>query len=408
VKSAKEVQSSKGRAVHSTPLKSRQITVIIGMGQLIVWGMTYYLPAVISAPVRAETGWSEGLVFGAFSLSVLVSGLVAPTVGHWMVATTARRVLSVGLILNAAGLGLLGAAHSPAVWVLGWLVLGLGMAMGLYTAAFSALGLIFASGTRRAITNVTLFGGFASTAMWPLGAWLLPLIGWRMLCFTYALALLFLLLPFYRRGLPRPHSGDAPPKLRPARAPQATLRQISIFTALAINLMISGFISATLSVHLLAILGALGASAAVAVGLGAMIGPAQVGARLLERIGGERLHPLYTLFISNIALALGVGLLLLGQPFLALAVIAYGAGNGLTTIARGTVPLALFGHADYARWIGRLAVPALAVQASAPVLSALIISRFGMNALLIGLGVAALCSPLICLALLRAQPATGR
>ncbi|MEX0970761.1 MAG: MFS transporter [Paracoccaceae bacterium] len=392
----------------STPANPRQITIIIGMGQLIVWGMTYYLPAVIAAPVRAETGWSEGLVFGAFSLAVLVSGLVAPTVGHWMVATSARRVLSVGLILNAAGLGLLGVAHSPAIWVLGWLVLGLGMAMGLYTAAFSALGLMFVSGTRRAITNVTLFGGFASTAMWPLGAWLLPQIGWRMLCFTYALALLCLVLPFYRRGLPRPHSGGAPGSVRPAGAPPVSLRQTMIFAALAANLMISGFISATLSVHLLAILGALGASAAVAVGLGAMIGPAQVGARVLERIGGERLHPLYTLLISNVALALGIGLLMVGQPFLALAVIAYGAGNGLTTIARGTVPLALFGQAHYARWIGRLAVPALAVQASAPLLSALIITRFGMGGLLTGLGIAALCGPPICLFLLRVQPAPDR
>jgi len=374
----------------------------------MVWGMTYYLPAIIFKPVRVETGWGEGVVYGAFSLSVLVSGLVAPLVGRWMVATTARRVLSVGLILNAGGLGLVGAAHSPAIWVLGWLVLGLGMAMGLYTAAFSALGLMFASGTRRAITNVTLFGGFASTAMWPLGAWLLPQIGWRMLCFTYALSLLCILLPFYRRGLPRPHSGDTSASQHHAADTQVTTRNGILFAALAANLMISGFISATLSVHLLTVLGALGASAAVAVGLGAMIGPAQVAARLLERIGGERLHPLYTLMVSNIALAFGVGLLLVGQPFLALAVIAYGAGNGLTTIARGTVPLALFGATHYARWMGRLAVPALAVQAAAPLVSAMIITALGMKGMLVMLAVAALCSLPICLFLMRAQPGTLR
>jgi hypothetical protein len=146
---------------------------------------------------------------------------------------------------------------------------------------------------------------------------------------------------------------------------------------LALVLTISAGVGSIMVVHLLIFLQASGATFAEAVALGTLFGPAQVGARVIERVFGERYHPIWTMIASCAAMAVGLALLLAGFAILAMAVVVYAGGYGIMWIARGTLPLALYGPARYATLMGRLAFPSLVVQALAPSAGALLIERSG-------------------------------
>ncbi|MFD1702613.1 MFS transporter [Methylopila henanensis] len=281
-------------------------------------------------------------------------------------------------------------------------MLGLGMGAGLYDAAFSTLGRIFGASARRAITNLTLFGGFASTICWPLSALAVEHVGWRGACFAYAAVqvlvmapALFLLLPREARKAPRaPERADAGAK---------TCRERGTFWLLAVILMANGAVQTTVSVHLLTILQAQGIALAAAVAIGALIGPSQVGARLVEMLVGDRLHPTATLACAGALVAVGVVLLAFGAGPAAVAVVLYAAGNGVWSIARGTVPLALFGAERYAVVMGRLAAPNLVVQAAAPFAAGFVFSAAGTDTTLGVLAMLAVTNLLATVALARSR-----
>jgi len=282
------------------------------------------------------------------------------------------------------------------------MVLGIGMAMGLYEAAFATLGVLFGRSARRPITLVTLLAGFASTLGWPLSAWLVPWLGWRATCFLYAGLLLVTLIPLYlqvpRAGaamLATTTTGDA--SVLPAGWVRRSLVLMGLFFTLR------AVISATLSVHLIGLLGGLGLCVAAAVGIAMMQGPAQVGGRLLEATLGRAAHPLNAARLGGALLPLGA-LLLLAGPVAALPfVLLYGASNGILTISRGTLPLALFGPRGYPVLMGKLALPILIAQAAAPAATAPVVAAlpaltvFALAGVLAGLAV-------LCLVPLRAAP----
>ncbi|WP_261402702.1 MFS transporter [Chenggangzhangella methanolivorans] len=260
--------------------------------------------------------------------------------------------------------------------MLGWAVIGFGMGAGLYDAAFSTLGRIFGASARRAITHLTLFGGFASTVCWPLSALAVEHIGWRGACFAYAAVQALVMAPTLFLLLPR-EARKAPSALDRAGAGTTTSRERRTFWLLAVILMANGAVQTTVSVHLLTILQAQGMQLVAAVAVGALIGPSQVGARVIEMLVGDRLDPTATLAWAGALVAVGVLLLALGAGPAAVAVVLYAAGNGVWSIARGTVPLALFGAERYAVVIGRLAAPNLMVQAAAPFAAGLVIAQVG-------------------------------
>ena len=262
----------------------------------------------------------------------------------------------------------------------------------------------------RAITNLTLFGGFASTVCWPLSAFLAETYGWRAACLIYALLHLVISLPLQMAVMPARSASPAGPvvdaaTVAAARGATASRRELAAFVLLALVLTISSGIGSVVVVHLLTFLQAKGVAFATAVTLGTLFGPAQVGARFVERIFGERYHPIWTMVASCVAMAAGLLLLLL-LPFLAVAILVYAGGYGIMWIARGTLPLALFGPDRYATLMGRLAFPSLIVQALAPSAGALLIEYSGpivtvaaltglaiVNALLIGILCAAFRRP---------------
>ena len=351
-----------------------KVVICLGVAQIFGWGTSFYFPAVLAAPIVADTGWPLGGVVGGVSIGLLVSGLVSPRVGLAIERHGGRPVLVLSSLLFAAGLAGIALAPTLPAYLLAWAVVGLGMGTGLYDAAFAVLGTMYGKRARGPITNLTLFGGFASTVCWPLGAALVDAYGWRATSLVYAAIHLMIALPMHLTAIPRRSPGassadqpDAATQQRPEpHRPALPATQRSQFALLALVLTISSAVGAIVVVHLLIFLQARGLPFAVAVSLGTLFGPAQVGARLIESLFGRHYHPIWTMVVSCALMAIGLLLLLVDLPIVAAAILLYGGGYGIMWIARGTLPLALFGPHRYASLMGRLALPALIAQALAP------------------------------------------
>jgi len=369
--------------VTSDSLDRRVVITALGVVQILAWGTSFYIPAVFAEPIVKDTGWSLGWVVGGTSIGLLVAGLISPQVGRIIDVHGGRPVLFASSIFYAAGLAGIGLAPALPVYLFAWVLLGIGMGTGLYDAVFAALGRLYGSEARGPITNLTLFGGFASTVCWPLSAFMIEHVGWRSACFIYAALHLVVALPLQMaviRRAPKPAAASpldaAPPPPAPARIANETL----IFALLALVLSIAAGIGSIVVVHLLIFLQARGVDFALAVSLGTLFGPAQVGARVVERLFGSRYHPIWTMIASCGLMAAGLLLLLGGFPILLLVILLYGAGYGISWIGRGTLPLALFGPVRFPRLMGKLAFPSLIVQAVAPSAGALLIEARGVDA----------------------------
>jgi hypothetical protein len=362
----------------------------LGVVQILAWGSSYYLLAVLAAPIARDTGWPLTWIVFGLSVGLFVAGMVSPRVGEAIRRHGGRPILALSALLLAAGLLTLAAAPVLPVFVAGWVLIGLGMGAGLYDAAFATLGSLYGRGARPAITILTLWGGFASTVCWPLSAFLVAHLGWRGACAGYAALQLAVSLPLILMVLPRKIATTAgAPSAVPAGVPLASTEK-RVFILLMAIAVLSGLTVTIVSVHLLTILQGRGLSLAEAVALGALIGPAQVAARLLEMAGGGRHHPVWTLAGATGLAAAGLGMMALGLPFVGAAIFLYGAGNGIFSIARGTLPMALFGPDRYAPIMGQLARPALIAQALAPSVGAVLLSVGGADLTLDTLGLLAL------------------
>jgi hypothetical protein len=363
-------------------LDRRVVITALGIAQILAWGTSFYFPAVFAGPIVADTGWSLGYVVGGTSVGLLVAGLISPQVGKIIDVRGGRPILLASSLFYAAGLIGIGLAPALPVYLMAWVLLGIGMGTGLYDAVFAALGRMYGSAARGPITNLTLFGGFASTVCWPLSAFMIEHIGWRDACFVYAGLHLFVALPLQMAVIRRAPKSAAATHADTAQftSPPTIANETLIFALLALVLSIAAGIGSIVVVHLLIFLQARGVDFAVAVSLGTLFGPAQVGARVVERLFGSRYHPIWTMIGSCTLMAVGL-LLLAGRfPILLLMILLYGAGYGISWIGRGTLPLALFGPVRFPRLMGKLAFPSLIVQALAPSAGALLIEASGADA----------------------------
>ena len=283
-------------------------------------------------------------------------------------------MLSGSNLLFAVGLVLLGASQSGAALAVAWLVLGAAMGMGLYDAAFGALGRIYGETARSAITGITLIAGFASTVGWPLTAWGLDTIGWRWTCYGWAVAHVVIGLPLNLIFLPRTQATH----LTEVSAVKPHIPIDRNMVLLAFAFASAWTVTSAMAAHLPRIVEALGASQAQAIFAGAMIGPAQVAGRLFEAGVLSRFHPLISNRLACVTHPLGACVIaILGGGGAAAFALLHGAGNGVLTIARGTVPLAIFGPENYAYRLGLLGAPSRFCQALAPVGFGLLIVSMG-------------------------------
>lgn len=376
----------------------RQSAVIVALGinQILAFASSYYLPAVLAVPMSRELGVASSTVFAAFSVALLMSAFVGPHVGRTFDRFGGRPILVVTSVVFALALLLLGSARNPAWMFAAWALLGVAMCSGLYEGAFATLVRLYGHDARGAITGVTLFGGFASTVGWPLSAWMASQFGWRGACYGWALLQLLVALPLHAllptgaatpAHSPRPAGEQAPPAL--PTATEGTATRATLLLALVFSVVV--FNSTAMASHLPGLLVIAGASVASAVAVAALVGPAQVAGRVLEFGVLGKLHPLLSGRLAALAHPAGAALLALaGAPAAAAFVIIHGTGNGILTIARGTLPLALFGAAGYGKRQGLLMVPAGMAQAAAPWLFGLCIERWGLGSLWISSALALL------------------
>jgi MFS family permease len=353
--------------------------LVLGVTQILAWGMIFYTPVLIVPLIAAERSWTMAFTMAGFSVCLLVAGLVAPFVGRSIDRFGGHVVMTAGSLIGALGLALLARVDSPAGYFAVWVVLGAALSASLYDAAFGTLGRIFGAAARRPITALTLAGGFASTAGWPATHFLVEAVGWRGTYMIYAAVLALVAAPLHAFLLPRSRAEVDVPKAGDAKPPAKVLPSKGLpFVLVASAFAAYAFVPSGLSAHLLAIFARSGIDAGTVVWIGALFGPAQVGARLIEFSFGKDLHPLWVVrFALGTLLCAFVMLAVLGVsvPVAAAFALMFGGANGLVTITRGAVPLALFGASGYGLLMGRLAAPFLLVQAAAPLVMAFVVDR---------------------------------
>lgn len=347
----------------------------LGLAQLINWGVSFYLPGAFASAILRDTHWPATLVHGGLSIALLVMALVSPLSWRWIDRFGGRRVMCAGSLLNAAGCLLLATSTTPVHYLAAWLVLGVGMRLSLYDAAFATLAAILGQDARRAMVQITLFGGLATSLFWPLGGWLADSFGWRtgLACFaTFAMLGWTLLLGLLQMARVSPAGTTRSVAIDLPRRP-------ALLYGLAMALI--AFLASGLSAHLTGLLAGHG----LPIALAALWGIGQVAARLVESLQTRPIPALRLNLWVGVALpaCFTLGLAGLGSaPLAGLFVLAYGALNGLATLLRASLPLELFANDAYASALGRLLAPAFVLAAVAPWAYALLRTRAGDLAML--------------------------
>jgi MFS family permease len=379
----------------------------LGTAQTLAWGSTYYLPALLARPMAEGLGLPVSHVWAAFTAALLVSAALGPFAGRAIDRWGGRPVLMGTSMMAALGLAAMSQVQGTVSLVLAWLLIGLVMGSGLYEAAFAALVRLKGTDARASITGITLIAGFASTVGWPLSGWMEAEFGWRGACMGWAGLHLLLGLPL-NAGIPRASALPEPSRKAPIAqaAPEATPAvppHPGTAWALSYVFAVTWFVSTAMAAHLPALLVASGATLAGAVAIGALVGPAQVAGRLFEFGLLRRMHPLFAARAAALGHPLGVFCwMLIGPVAGPVFAILHGAGNGILTIAKGTLPLVYFGPTGYGQRQGLIMLPSRVAQAFAPLVFGACFERWGANALWISsaLGLSALA----CLLWLRTAP----
>lgn len=367
--------------------------VCLGLTQLVGWGVTFYLIGALGPAMAADLGWNAATVYGGFSAAIVVMAMVSPLAGLAVDRWGGHRVMPAGAVVAALGCTLLAAAHGLALYYLAWIALGIGMRLCLYDAAFASLARAAGPTARRPMSQITLFGGLASTVMWPVGHALAGWLGWRGAVLAYG-ALALSTLPLYL-ALPRErYAAPAGAKDKAATGLARSLGERRLAGALyALIAMLTNFLAAGNAAHLISLLSGLGLAAAAAVSVAALWGVGQFAARLADVALGSRLHPLtLTLAVGTVLPLCFLLALLSGGNLYATAAYAllYGACNGLLTITRGTLPLALFDFRSYGTLVGALLIPSFLLTATAPVAYAYLVESHGARgAMAVSVGLAA-------------------
>ena len=372
------------RARLTDPMASAVLA--LGITQITAWGTSYYCLGVLAGPISQDTGWSRGFVFLGFTVALLTMGLVSSAVGGAVDRRGARAVMTLGTLLVSAGLFALAHVRSEAAYLAVWAFLGLGMRLCLYDAAFAALVQVVPSRGRTAISYLTLFGAFASSVFWVVGHSLNEQVGWRQTLVLFALINLVVCLPLHWFGLARretPETAAAPPGPPPAAADGPPLEGRARAVALvlfALIMSLNGFVFGVVSVQLVPLLEAAGLATAAAVWVASMKGVAQFGGRVVEILFARNLRAITVGRIAVGVLPPSLLLLLAGTGSLPLIVaftLLMGASQGVITIVRGAVPLALFGAKGYGAVLGLIATPVLVVNAASPTVFAWIVDHWG-------------------------------
>ncbi|XYQ53404.1 MFS transporter [Pectobacterium carotovorum] len=376
---------------------STRAIFFIGAAQIAVWGGSFFILSVLARPIMEDTGWARQWVYGGLSLGIFISGILLPWVGKCIKRYGGREILAGSGAVAALGLIIIACTHTLPWYIFAWIILGIAMAMGLYDSLYAVLGNSYGQGAKTAITTVTLISGFCTTIVWPLLAFGVTHVGWRATCLVWAAVLIVTVWPIYRISLP------ASP-ITPSRKPKQQSNDASvtidknIYLLMSTIFMLAAIIMTVISVQLIDILQDGGMSLTGAVGVTALIGPSQVAARVMDIVIKFK-HPVLSLLVSVVLVLTGLILIAIFPKHAVFAVIVYGCGNGLRSIVRGTLPLAILRPNEFAVVMGRIARPSLIAQGATPIVSALLFEHFGTGTLMLTLVTIAALSVILSLVL---------
>jgi MFS family permease len=361
------------------------VVAVLGSTQTLAWASSYYVPAILGVPIANGLGIAPSVLFAVFSGSLLLQAAIGPWIGQLIDRYGGRAILTASNAVLAAGLAILGSCQEMVGLIAAWLLLGLGMAMGLYDPAFAALTRLYGREARASITGITLIAGFASTVGWPTSAWLDHAFGWREACLIWAVLNLIVAMPLNWLVIPPvPPLASRAPTARPAGEDDPPAGAMPI---LAFYFAATAFVTGAMAAHMPRLLETAGTSAAAAIFAGTLVGPAQVGARLVEFGLLRAVHPVWSARIAAFMHPVGAGILaFFGPAGVTLFALAHGAGNGMITIAKGTLPLAIFGPRGYGRRNGLLSVPARLALSASPFTFGVLLDQIGAMAVLISAG----------------------
>lgn len=377
-------------------LNRTQVTVLLGVAQTLAWASSYYLLAILAQPISQAIDISYSFVFGAFSVALLVAAAIGPVTGYLIDRFGGSVVLMTSNVVFAAGFLILSQATEAFHVFIAWAVIGVAMGGGLYEAAFSTVVYLYGQKARSVITGITLFAGFASTVGWLLSSFLEKIYGWAMVCVIWAVLHVFIGLPLNgwlsRASVDREFEAvDKPHEESISQNQEQTEAKVRRKNAylMAYVFAVTWFISTSMVSHLPQLLQVSGAVLVAAIAAAALVGPSQVAGRIVEYTLLKQTHPLFSARLAILAhpfAALCLGLF--GAPAIYLFTIFHGLGNGILTIAIGTLPLKVFGTKGYGQRQGWLMVPARVIQAGSPFLFGLALANWGSQALWITVSLA--------------------
>jgi predicted MFS family arabinose efflux permease len=377
------------------------LVAALGTAQMLGWGSTFYLPAILADTMAADLGVAPVTVFVAFGLALLVSALVGPLAGRWLDHWGGRKVMMGTSLLFALGLASLGSSQGAVSLFVAWALIGVAMGSGLYDAAFAALVQVFGKQARASIVGITLLGGLASTLGWPLSTWMEAQWGWREACWAWAALHVFVglplnaVLPRHQHTLPHRTASSTTAPQTDSQDPRPSPHRWA-GPALALVFAITWFITTAMATHLPRLMELQGLGAAQALAIGMLIGPAQVAGRLLEFGALKQISPWTSAKMASMSHPVGAVLFMgLGAPLATVFTVLHGAGNGILTIAKGTLPLLVFGSQGYGARQGWLMAPSRVAQAVAPVSFGLVIDGWGAQALWFSAALGALSTGLV-------------
>jgi MFS family permease len=358
-------------------------TIGLGFTQIVGWGTTFLMPAVLGRHMGDDLGMPSEIVFSGITVMFAVGAIFSPGIGRLIDRTGARSIMAAGSVVYALSLAALAFSQGMVSYLLSWAGLGVGSTLALSTPSSIALAQAAGPGARRAIGMLAIIGGFASTVFWPLAGALDVAVGWRGTLLAYAAIHLFACAPVHLLVLPnRPPTHHLVASAAPMPTGVAPEVQSRVFLLLSLTLASGAFVFTGVMVHMIEILRGLGHAPASAVFLASMIGPTQISIRLFELLFGHRYSIMNSAIFGSAMLPFGLGLALAAGGNFAVAlvcILSYGFANGLKAVQRATLPLALFGRGQFGAYMGRLALPQGIVSATAPPVLAAVLSYYGVT-----------------------------